>query len=373
MVGKASLALASIEMHYGKVRALHGVDLTIEPGEIVALTGPSGAGKTTTCRVISGIDWPSAGQISLGGRAIGHLAPQQRGVAYMFESYALYPRLSVFDNVAFPLRSPANSGRYDQTAIGERVREALELAEIGHLDRRLPSQLSGGQKQRVALCRLLVQEPAAFLLDEPISHLDAKLRHKLRAAIRRRLTGFGTPTLWCTPDGLEALSVGDRVAVLIDGIVEQVGRPQDVYDAPANTKVARLIGDPAMNLMQGRIQGNNGALVFANGVVSVPLPGSLGRACERLAGEGDVVLGFRATEVDIAAAGAAAGAPGEIYTFEPFGKYNLISARLGDHIVKAKTTRPDRFETKQPITVGVNNTRLVLFDAVTGKSIEPAR
>ncbi len=360
-------------MRYGKVHALRGLDLDIAAGEIVALTGPSGAGKTTTCRLISGIDRPTAGGIMLAGRAMDGLAPQQRGVGYMFESYALYPRFSVFDNVAFPLRSPVNAGRYDEKAIGERVRAVLELVEIGNLDRRLPSQLSGGQKQRVALCRLLVQEPSVHLLDEPISHLDAKLRHKLRAAIRRRLTGIAVPTLWSTPDGLEALSVGDRVGVLIDGVLEQVGTPQEVYNAPANTKVARLIGDPAMNLLRGRIQRNNGVLAFVNEAVNVTLPDALGRASERRPGEGDVYLGVRATEIEVDPAGSGKGAPGEIYTFEPFGKYNLISARLGDSIVKAKSTRPERFETKQAITVTVNNVRLVLFDAVTGKSIEPAR
>jgi multiple sugar transport system ATP-binding protein len=211
------LKLRSLEKRYGDAVALEAFDLDVAPGEIVALTGPSGAGKTTTCRLISGIEAPDAGEIWLGTRRLDEMSPQGRHISYMFESYALYPQLSVRDNIAFPLRAPGHRMRYDERTIAARVGEVLELVEMADLGQRMPAELSGGQKQRVALCRALVQDPTAYLLDEPISHLDAKLRHKLRGAIRRRLRHSGVPTLWCTPDGLEALSVADRVAVLAGG------------------------------------------------------------------------------------------------------------------------------------------------------------
>ena len=253
MAQSEALKLTSVDKRYGDTAALERLDLEIGPGEILALTGPSGAGKTTTCRLISGIEAPDAGEILLGVRRLDNLSPQERRVSYMFESYALYPQLSVRDNVAFPLRAPGRRMRYDERTIASRVSEVLELVEMADLAQRMPAALSGGQKQRVALCRALVQDATAYLLDEPISHLDAKLRHKLRGAIRRRLRQSGVPTLWCSPDGLEALSVADRVAVLIGGRIEQVDTPMRVYLTPASVKVARLLGDPPTNLLQGEL------------------------------------------------------------------------------------------------------------------------
>ena len=267
-----ALRLISIAKRYGDVVALEALDLDVGPGEIVALTGPSGAGKTTTCRLISGIEAPDAGEIRLGARRLDELSAQDRHVSYMFESYALYPQLSVRDNVAFPLRAPGRRMRHDERAIAARVDEVLELVEMAALAERMPAELSGGQKQRVALCRALVQDPSAFLLDEPISHLDAKLRHKLRGAIRRRLRQTGVPTLWCSPDGLEALSVADRVAVLIGGRLEQVDTPTRVYLAPASVRVARLLGDPPTNLLEGELGRAQDRLVFRCDGLSIELP-----------------------------------------------------------------------------------------------------
>ncbi len=241
------LSLETLGKRYGDAAALTAVDIHAERGELVGITGPSGAGKTTICRLVSGIEAPSTGEIFLDGRCATRFPPQARNVAYMFESYALYPHLTVFDNIASPLRSPREAGRRDAAEFNRRIDEILDLTEMEALTARFPSELSGGQKQRVALCRTLVQNPAVYLLDEPISHLDAKLRHKLRGEIRRRQIERDVPTLWCTPDAMEALSVSDRVVVLIDGRVQQIDTPEAVYRTPANTKVAKLIGDPAMN------------------------------------------------------------------------------------------------------------------------------
>ena len=365
------LRLRSVGKRYGAAVALEALDLEIGPGEILALTGPSGAGKTTTCRLISGIEAPDEGEIRLGMRRLDDLSPQARHVAYMFESYALYPHLCVRDNVAFPLRAPGHKLRHDERAIADLVGEVLELVEMAGLAERMPAELSGGQKQRVALCRALVQDPTAYLLDEPISHLDAKLRHKLRGAIRRRLSQSGVPTLWCTPDGLEALSVADRVAVLIAGRIEQVDSPTRVYLAPASVKVARLLGDPPTNLLEGELGRESDRLVFRCEGLSIDLPDTLGRRLETGLSSRKVVLGVRPTELEIApASGAADGAAAEIYTFEPFGKYAITTVRLGDILIKSKSFDQTPLRPGDPVWLRFPSPSFLLFDLETGKALQ---
>jgi ABC-type sugar transport system ATPase subunit len=366
----AELKLRSVAKRYGDAVALEALDLDIAPGEIVALTGPSGAGKTTTCRLISGIEAPDQGEIWLGTRRLDGVSPQGRHISYMFESYALYPQLSVRDNIAFPLRAPGRRVRYDERAIASRVNEVLDLVEMAELAQRMPAALSGGQKQRVALCRALVQEPTAYLLDEPIAHLDAKLRHKLRGAIRRRLTQRGVPTLWCSPDGLEALSVADRVAVLIGGRVEQIDVPMRVYLAPASMDVARLLGDPPTNLLKGELRRQDDQLVFRCNGLSIDLPEALARRVETDVSARKVVLGVRPTELTVAPASATTdGAAAEIYTFEPFGKYTITTVQLGGCLIKAKSFDQTPLRPGDPVRVRFHNSSLLLFDHETGKAL----
>jgi multiple sugar transport system ATP-binding protein len=364
------LKLRSVAKRYGAAVALDTLDLDIAPGEIVALTGPSGAGKTTTCRLISGIEAPDAGDIRLGTRRLDNLSPQERHVSYMFESYALYPQLSVRDNIAFPLRAPGHKMRYNERTIAARVSEVLELVEMADLAQRMPAELSGGQKQRVALCRALVQDPSAYLLDEPISHLDAKLRHKLRGAIRRRLRQSGAPTLWCSPDGLEALSVADRVAVLIGGRIEQVDTPTRVYQAPASVRVARLLGDPPANLLEGELGRQSDQLVFRCNGLSIGLPNAVARRFETVVSSHEVVLGVRPTELMVApASGAADGAVAEIYAFEPFGKYTIATVQLGGSLIKSKSFDQISFRPGDPVRVRFESSSFLLFDLKTGKAL----
>jgi ABC-type sugar transport system ATPase subunit len=358
----------SVEKRYGDVVALQAFDLDVGPGEIMALTGPSGAGKTTTCRLISGIEAPDAGEIRLGAERLDTLSAQERRISYMFESYALYPQLSVRDNIAFPLRAPGRR-KHDERAIGARVGELLELVEMTDLAARMPAELSGGQKQRVALCRALIQEPSAFLLDEPISHLDAKLRHKLRGAIRRRLRQSGIPTLWCSPDGLEALSVADRVAVLIEGRLEQVDTPPRVYLAPASVRVARLLGDPPTNLLAGELGRAQDRLVFRCDGLSIELPDSVARRCETAASARAVVLGIRPTELTVAPASAADGAAAEVYAFEPFGKYAITTVQLGGSLLKAKSFDQTPLRPGDPVRVRFASSSFLLFDRETGTAL----
>ncbi|MCB4769318.1 ABC transporter ATP-binding protein [Ancylobacter sp. Lp-2] len=353
-------------------KVLAEIGIEVKPGELLALTGPSGAGKTTFCRILAGLERPDAGAVELGGRAMAEVPAGQRGVALMFESYALYPHLTVRGNALSPLQAPG--GRLSPADADKRVDEVLELLEIRHLHERLPGALSGGQKQRVALARLLVQSPSLYLLDEPISHLDAKLRHKLRGEIRRRLSGLPVPTIWSTPDGMEALSVGDRVAVIDHGRLEQLGTPEEIWLRPASTRVAKLLGDPPMNLIDGELSRENGAVVFTRRALKVTLTGALARAAERASGAG-VTLGVRPDAIGFAAPDAPDAVPAEVYSNEPFGKHAIVTIDLGSLLAKVKTSmaQSEALGADGGIGRSVGLTfpveGMVLFDGATGRAL----
>lgn len=364
------LELKEIGKQFGGSRALDAVDLDVGPGEILGLTGPSGAGKTTTCRIIAGIESPSEGEIRIDERVVNAQSPQQRGVSFMFESYALYPHFSVFKNVAFPLRAPGQKGRYSPGEIARRVSKMMSLMEIEGLEGRLPSELSGGQKQRVALCRALIQEPTAFLLDEPISHLDAKLRYKLRGEIRRRQIRMEVPTVWTSPDAMEALSIADRVAILVGGRLQQVGPPEEVYRRPATVEVARLVGDPAMNLLAGTLSREDRNLIFRHPAVQFRLSGALRQKLESNGATEEVILGIRPTEVRILnERPETARHTGEVYVFEPFGKYGILSVRLGQDIIKVKTPSAHSYRPGKTVKLDFQESNLVAFDPKMGRAI----
>ena len=256
----------------------------------------------------------------------------------------------------------------DPASANRRVDEILELLEIGQLDGRLPGALSGGQKQRAALARALVQAPALFLLDEPISHLDAKLRHKLRGELRRRLTAQPAPVIWSTPDGTEALSVGDRIVVIDSGRVEQVGTSDDIWLRPASVRVARLFGDPPMNLIAGVLKQESGVLCFQQRGMSLPLPSPLAAAAV-LAGREKVTLGVRPDRLQLAAVGAIAG---EIYSNEPFGKHVIVTVDLGGLLVKVKATMAaadNAGSVGKPISILFPDDDMTLFDGATGETL----
>ena len=364
------ISLSGASKRYGTVVALDDINLELAPGEIVGLTGPSGAGKSTLCRIIAGIDRPDSGSVAVDGLTLTDTTAPQRDVAFMFESFALYPHLTVFDNIAFPLRAPKRREIYDAEAIAARVDELTTLVEIDHLTERFPSELSGGQKQRVALCRALVQEPSIYLLDEPISHLDAQLRHKLRGALRRRLVSLDKPSLWVSPDAMEVVSVADRVVVLIDGVIQQVGEPMAVYRSPSNVQVARLVGDPAMNLITGRLAGDNGTMAFRSAGLTVSIPPGIA-VTHDLEGRQSITLGVRPNRIHIVDGGA--GADGrntvEVYTYEPFGKYQVVTVRAGEDLMKVKSARTRPYAPGETVALELDETDLTLFDAETGRSL----
>jgi multiple sugar transport system ATP-binding protein len=358
----SSLELLGICKNFGPVAALQSVSLTVRPGEVLAVTGPSGAGKTTLCRVVAGLETLDKGHCRIADRDVDGVSAGRRRVAYMFESYALYPHMTVRDNAMSPLLAPNGRGRDDAA-----VDALLELLEIRHLGARLPSQLSGGQKQRAALARVLVQQPLVTLLDEPISHLDAQLQHKLRREIRNLVTSRPSPTVWCTPDAMEALSVGDRVAVIAQGAIEQIGTPEEIWARPASVRVARLVGDPPMNLLPGHLAEGS----FVGSTLRVALPPQLAKATAHFGGR--AVLGVRADLLDVVPAGAPDAAPAsaaaEVYSYEPFGKYAVVSLRLGDAIIKAKTRGGAAAAIGAAVGLVLPPSGFVLFEADSGKII----
>jgi multiple sugar transport system ATP-binding protein len=234
-----------LKKHFGDVVAVDGIDLAIQEGEFLVLLGPSGSGKSTLMRLIAGLEKPTGGEICINGRVVNDLPPRARKIAMVFQSYALYPHMTVFNNIAFPLKAE----KLDKPAIQRKVEWAANMFNIGHLLQRKPRQLSGGERQRVALARAVVREPDVFLLDEPLSNLDAKLRAAARDELKQFQQQLGVTTIYVTHDQVEAMGMGDRVAVLSHGHIRQLGTPQELYHAPADTFVAGFLGSPPMNLL----------------------------------------------------------------------------------------------------------------------------
>ena len=371
-VGQSGLQVRGISKRYDRL-VLDNIDLTVAAGELLTLTGPSGAGKTTTLRIIAGLEHQSAGTVVIGGDNVDALPPGRRRVALMFESYALYPHLTVRENALSPLQAP-NSGPFaDAEAKRKIVDDVLALLEIGELADRLPAALSGGQKQRVALARTLVQDPSVFLFDEPISHLDAKLRHRLRGELRRRLAAHGSPAVWATPDAMEALSVGDRVAVIQSGQIEQIGTPRDLWERPQTTRVAQLVGDPPMNLIAGTLGSSSDRVHFVVGSSRIGLPPALARAVSHR-NTRDVMLGVRP---DALALTEEAGVEADIYANEPFGKYAIVTVALENGLAKIKTSMTAAAKAGGGVGEGIGRKvkiafpadRLMLFDTESGRVV----
>src|SRR5208337_1869304 len=313
----ASVDIKSVRKLYGALPVLHGVDVAIEDGEFVILVGPSGCGKSTLLRMIAGLETISQGTIEIERRVVNDIAAKERDIAMVFQTYALYPHMTVAENMGFSLKL---AGR-PKTEIDERVRSAAQVLALSQLLDRFPRQLSGGQRQRVAMGRAIVRDPKVFLFDEPLSNLDAKLRVQMRTEIRELHQRLRTTSIYVTHDQIEAMTMADKIVVMRDGVVEQIGDPLSLYDRPNNTFVAGFIGSPAMNLVPGtaRLNGDGGRVEFDGGV-TLPLPTGA-RAADGQA----VLYGIRPEHCLLA---DAAGLPAEVVVVEPTGADTQLYCRF---------------------------------------------
>jgi multiple sugar transport system ATP-binding protein len=366
----ASIALRDVWKRFGEVYALQGVSFECQDGESFCLLGPSGAGKTTTIRVISGVENPEKGEIFLDNKPISGLLPQQRDVAVAFESYALYPQLTVFDNLAFPLRAPVRASRYSKDEVAERVKEVADMLDIGELLARYPRQLSGGQRQRVALGRALVRRPKVYLLDEPIAHLDAKLRHRMRGELRKIQKELGITTIYATPDQLEALSMADTIAVINKGKIEQIGNPDEIYDRPANVFVGAFVGDPPMNVLDAVLDAE-ALVVHADGSFQIPIPPTDRPLLAEKVGRGELKVGIRPKDIQLLAESAGAvHARGRVKDVDTLGQTTEVIVMVGSVEVRVKVPTEQAPVRGSNLDLVLDTSKFHYFDAKTERRIE---
>ena len=347
----AEIRIENVSKAFAGVAALSDVSLTIEDNEFMVLLGPSGCGKTTLLRLIAGFEVPDAGSIHIGGRDVTELAPGKRDIAMVFQSYALFPHLRVFDNVAFGLRMK----QVANAEVRERVERAAGLMQIGDYLGRYPSQLSGGQRQRVAVARALVVEPAVILMDEPLSNLDALLRQHMRAELKRLLQDVRTTTVYVTHDQIEALSMGDRTAVMRQGQILQCDRPMEVYDRPADIFVAQFIGNPPMNVLRGTLR-EGGVEVEGQLLIGPEWNGHQ---------EGEVVgVGIRAENIEVLGAPEPGSVEVEVQVVEPLGSHLLLTLLVGGQQLKVSTRTDFKVAVRDRLHLRLDPAKLRLVEGV---------
>lgn len=356
-----------VSKQFGRIGALKELSLTCESGELTVVLGHSGAGKTTLLRLLAGLEIADEGELRIDGAVVNDLPARARDVSMAFESYALYPQRTVFDNMAFSFRV---AKKVSEEEIGRRVRDMADLLEIGQLLDRLPRQLSGGQRQRVALGRALVRDASVYLLDEPIAHLDAKLRHLLRGGLKHLQRDRGATTLWTTPDQLEAVSVADRIAVFNQGVLEQAGTPADLYERPKNEYVACTLGEPPMNIIEADVHRDGGDWGLRLGGASLPVGPGVSGPLGRLNGDGRVSVGFRPSDVAI----HLSPPPGpsletEVIVHEPLGQYGVVTVRTGEDALKVKTGKEVRPDSGARAWLVPNPDRYHFFNPRSGESL----
>ena len=363
----ATVTFDHVWKRYGDVVAVKDLNLDIQDEEFLVLVGPSGCGKTTALRMIAGLEEISEGTLKIGERVVNDLAPKDRDVAMVFQSYALYPHMSVYDNLAFGLKLR----KVPKAEIDKRVREAAGTIELTNLLDRKPKQLSGGQRQRVALGRAIVREPAVFLMDEPLSNLDAKLRVQTRAEIARLHQRLKATVVYVTHDQVEAMTMGDRIAVMNFGVLQQVGAPQDLYERPTNKFVAGFIGSPAMNFINVKAEKRDGATILKNENLELPIPGRLAAVVESAQG-GELTAGVRPEHFEISTGEAAdKGATIRAMTdvVEFLGNEELLHVRVGEHDLVAIVDASHRVKPGDVLELFVPLEKLHLFDAAEGKAL----
>jgi multiple sugar transport system ATP-binding protein len=352
----ASVSFKDIEKNFGSTKVIHGIGFDISDGEFVVLVGPSGCGKSTLLRMLAGLEEITGGTIAIDGREVNEVESKDRDIAMVFQSYALYPHMTVADNMAFSLKLR----KADPTVIAERVDKASKILNLDPYLHRYPRELSGGQRQRVAMGRAIVRDPKVFLFDEPLSNLDAKLRVAMRAEIKALHQRLKTTTVYVTHDQVEAMTMADRIVVMHDGRIEQIGTPLELYDRPGNLFVAQFIGSPAMNVVNGTVRRNGGTAYVEEdgGGVRWPLdtgPGAEGQA---------VTYGVRPEHLTLAPDGH--GVPGEIIVVEPTGAETELVIQVGDAQVTLRTHGRPAVHHDQKVGLVVDPANVHVFERSTG-------
>jgi multiple sugar transport system ATP-binding protein len=350
----ASVTIRKVEKYFGTTHVIRGVSIDIADGEFCVLVGPSGCGKSTLLRMIAGLEEISEGEIDIGGRVVNNIPPKERDIAMVFQNYALYPHMTVKDNMAFSLML----AKRPKSEIEERVRKAGDiLGLVPYLDR-YPRQLSGGQRQRVAMGRAIVRNPQVFLFDEPLSNLDAKLRVQMRTEIKELHQRLQTTSIYVTHDQIEAMTMADKIVVLRDGVIEQIGTPLELYDRPANTFVAGFIGSPAMNFLPGTFKRDGGSVVEFEGGIRVPAPvNAPGQEGQR------VLYGIRPEHFALASQG---GLPGDIVVVEPTGADTQVFCRVAGQEIMAMFRDRVMSQPGERIALMPDLSKAHLFDEKSG-------
>jgi multiple sugar transport system ATP-binding protein len=342
----------NIVKSFGPVKVLEELSLSIAPGEFLVLLGASGSGKTTALRILAGLETASSGHVRIGDRDVTEILPKYRDVSMVFQSYALYPHKTVEENIGFPLKVRKVSEAERKIA----VKEAASQVQIDMLLDRYPRQLSGGQRQRVALARAMVRRPSVFLMDEPLSNLDAKLRGHMRAELKHMQSTLGTTTIYVTHDQIEAMTLAHRVAILEKGVLQQLDTPAKIYNDPANLFVAQFIGSPPMNVVRGALEGSS--FKTAGASVDVPVAGKIASA----------ILGVRPEDCSVVAP-AKGSIKAEIYAVELIGDHTLVTVKTGDDMLTVKAAKDFTGATGSNIGVSFAKERLFVFDATNGARV----
>ncbi|MES2843938.1 MAG: ABC transporter ATP-binding protein [Pseudomonadota bacterium] len=354
------IELRGIDKHFGPVHVINNVNLTVQDREFVVFLGQSGCGKTTTLRAIAGLETIDSGQILIGGTPVHMLKPEARDVAFVFQSFALYPHLTVYENMAFPLRAVGTpKSQVDQT-----VRRVADVLQIGALLGRRPSALSGGDLQRVAIGRALVRNPKAMLMDEPIGSLDAKLREEMRVELKRLHVEQGSTTIYVTHDQIEAMALADRIVVMHAGVLQQVGTPEQVYANPVNLFVAQFVGSPVMNVVDVTLSAGRITPVGTDHGFDVPPV-----LTDQVRQSGPLSLGIRPEAIELSLTPEPGFTPADAHIIEPLGSHDIVDVRLGPALLRVRTRSGVVAKPGTPVWLRLDAQRLHLFDTATGQSL----
>lgn len=363
----ADIKVEHVTKTFGDFVAVDNVSLMVEDQEFVVLLGPSGCGKTTLLRAIAGLGMADSGRISIGGRDVTYLPPRERNLSMVFQSYAIFPHMKVYDNIAFGLKMHKAS----KTEIDRRVRQSAELLHIEQMLDRYPSKMSGGQRQRVAVARAIAMQAQVLLMDEPLSNLDALLRLEMRAELKRLLAELKVTTIYVTHDQIEALSMGDRIAVMRDGVIQQYDRPTTVYDLPTNQFVGGFIGNPPMNFMKGQVQRDNGQVHVQIGDFKLQPAGMMEPLLRSYDGF-PIVVGIRAENMETLNQPADDALKVQVQVVEPLGSQNLLTVKIGEDTVKVSTHPDFKVEPDTDVWLRFPADKIRWIDRDKGKVLYPA-